>query len=214
MTAASQSSASHGGTRRASASEPTAEEIAVLYERYSGPIFHRARSILHSDEAAQDAVQETFARVIRNWDAFRGESSPYTWMYRITTNWCLNQIRNRKGRHQKHVDHRQDILGDEVTWQKPTTEAALVRKLLADCDEQTRAIVIHLYFDDMSKEATAKLVGLSVPTVRKRLRVFLERARRQLDAEPPPRSASLAAARLGVLLSLSALAEASPWGLS
>lgn len=129
-----------------------------------------------------DAVQETFARVLRSGDSFRSQSSPLTWMYRISTNWCLNQLRNRRGRERKHTDHREDIVG------RPEIEADgseafdrdRILALLDGCDDQTRAVVVHTYFDDCTREEVAALVGISVPTVRKRINTFLDQARREL----------------------------------
>jgi RNA polymerase sigma-70 factor, ECF subfamily len=171
---------------------PTEAELAALYARYAGPIHHRALSILKNEELAQEAVQETFVRVMRNWDQFRGDASPYTWMYRITTNFCLNQLRNRNSRLQKQVNHRTDIMGEETTWMRDESEADVIRALLADADLETRQVVMHLYFDDMTKEQTALAVGLSVPTVRKRLDAFLRRAKRNLSS--PSAAAALALA--------------------
>lgn len=154
-------------------------DLRELYVRYA-PVLHlRARAILGSDEDAADAVQETFARVVRNWDQFRAEASPLTWMYQINTNWCLNQLRNRKGHHRKHEDHRHEIPGatDDGLPLADGLDAARLRGLLADEDDETRRIVIHLYFDDLTREDTARLVGISVPTLRKRHEAFLKRAR-------------------------------------
>ena len=179
---------------------PTDAEIEALYARYAPVLHHRARGILGTDEAAADAVHETFARVIRHWDRFRGESSPLTWMYRITTNWCLNQLRNGRGRAEKRAMHHGELAGATVTWQRDDSEAALVRRLLAEVDEQTRHIVLHVYFDDMTREQAARAVGVSVPTLRKRLRAFFARCRRALEAAPA--SAMPAAVALLVLLPL------------
>jgi RNA polymerase sigma-70 factor (ECF subfamily) len=166
-------------------------ELADLYMRYA-PILHaRARSILGDDAEAGDAVQETFARVIRAGDRFRQESSPLTWMYQINTNWCLNRLRDRKGHVRKHEDRREDIAsnlfrgesvggtdsGDDV---EDRLDDGRLRALLADEDDQTRAMLVHLFFDDMTREQTAVAVGISVPTLRKRLDLFLKRARRAL----------------------------------
>jgi RNA polymerase sigma-70 factor, ECF subfamily len=157
---------------------PEPRQVGELYERYAHVIFLRARGILGNDEEAQDAVQETFAKVIRNWEQFRGESSPLTWMYRISTNLCLNRIRNRKGHDQKHANHKTEIAGTGTTWLRDDIDGERLRRLLEDEDAETRAIVVYLYFDDMTREETAELVGLSVPTVRKRLNQFLYRARK------------------------------------
>lgn len=168
--------------------QPTDSELTVLYDRYAAVLHQRARSILGSDEAAWDAVHETFARVIRHWDRFRGESSPLTWMYRITTNWCLNQLRNHKTREGKHTAFRMDIVGSEHTWQKTEEDAEVVRRVLSGCDDETKRIVLHTFFDDMTRQQVAEHVGLSVPTVRKRLNTFYLRARTLIEtpgALPP-----------------------------
>lgn len=162
-------------------------ELAELYDRYAHVVYHRCRRILGNDEEAQDAVHEVFAKVMRagaefRGGAFRGEASPMTWMYRISTNHCLNVIRNRSGRAKKHEVHKTDIQGDGFT--HPTEsqgfDHALLRRLLDEEDDETRACVVHTYFDDCTRQEVADLVGISVPTVRKRVATFLDRARRKL----------------------------------
>ncbi|HJN75424.1 MAG TPA: RNA polymerase sigma factor [Myxococcota bacterium] len=169
----------------------TEGEIRELYERYGPVLFHRCRQILRNDEDANDAVQETFAKVINKWDEFRGHSSPLTWMYRISTNHCLNQIRNRTGREQKRVQHKDAIVGEGFTrpeagrWEVSET----IRALLADCDDETRQIVTYLFFDEMTREQAAELVGISVPTLRKRLNLFLKKARKRMEEGTLPAGA-------------------------
>lgn len=156
-------------------------ELSELYVRY-GPVLHaRARSILGSDAEAGDAVQETFVRLVRGYDNFRGEASPLTWLYQVNTNWCLNQLRNRKGHQKKHEDRRVDVQPREsVEPEVDRIDDARIRSLLADEDDETQRIIVHLFFDDMTREETAVAVGISVPTLRKRLDAFLRRARRGL----------------------------------
>jgi len=161
---------------------PSEAEVAALYRRYAPVLHARARSILRNDEAAADAVQETFARVIVHWDGFRAESSPLTWMYQISTNWCLNQLRNHKGRARKHTDHKDEIQPSEAPTLDPVgaLDAAALRELVAGCDPETQRIVVHLYFDDLTREETGRLVGISQPTLRKRHDAFVQHARRTL----------------------------------
>lgn len=160
--------------------QPTEQDIAELYDRYAHVVYLRAFRITGNEELARDAVQETFARVIRSWEKFRGESSPLTWMVRISTNWCLNQLRNKRGRSDKLTHHRQDIVGDGVDTLVFNEDADRIRALLSEADDETRRIVVHIFFDEMTREETAAMVGLSVPTVRKRLRRFISRSRRTL----------------------------------
>lgn len=157
-------------------------ELSEMYLRYA-PILHaRARSILGDHAEADDAVQETFARVIRAGDQFRDEASPLTWMYQISTNWCLNRIRDRKGHDQKHVDRRAEIVGNEGVAADSDLhlDDGVLRSMLSDEDDETQRIVVALFYDDMTREEAAKLLGISVPTLRKRLDLFLRRARRVL----------------------------------
>lgn len=174
-------------------------QLQELYGRYAHVIHRRCLHILGNDEDARDAVQETFARVIVHYDEFRQDASPLTWMYRISTNWCLNRIRNRSTHALKHEHNRQEIVGDGVSrpqgegWEAEET----IRRLLADADDETRAIVVHLFFDDLTREETARRVGISQPTLRKRLHAFLERARASMES-----GAAGAAALLGILLGL------------
>lgn len=159
----------------------TDQELSELYDRYAVVLFHRALSILKNEELAHDAVHETFARVIQKSDEFRHQSSPLTWMYRISTNYCLNQIRNRKTRTRKHEDNHHDIVGSgSVAASEGGLDHARMMALLQGVDEETRACVVHTFFDDCTRQETADLVGLSVPTVRKRVNQFLEMARREL----------------------------------
>ncbi len=163
--------------------EFTDDEVRHLYDRYGPVLYHRCRSILRNDEDARDAVQETFARVLRHAESFRRQASPLTWMYRISTNHCLNRIRDRKGQQRKLEQHREDIVGPGVSLPRDGEDAADRERILAlleDADDETKACVVHTFFDDCTREEVAELVGLSVPTVRKRVNTFLETARRQL----------------------------------
>jgi RNA polymerase sigma-70 factor, ECF subfamily len=172
------------------------QELAALYDRYAHIVYRRCLSILRNEEDAHDAVQETFARVIRNHDDFRGHASPLTWMYKISTNFCLNQLRNGKGRRDK-LDVRQHELGPEpLPGATNRLDEARIMRLLEQCDDETRACVMHTFFDECTRQEVADLVGLSVPTVRKRIEDFLELARTELGV--PAENASWMGVLLGV----------------
>src|SRR5687768_7114070 len=79
------------------------EEIAALYGRYGAQVGKRCRYLLRDPEAARDATQEVFVKVMKNLDEFRRDSSPLTWIIRIATNHCLNVIAaQRAGWHQRY----------------------------------------------------------------------------------------------------------------
>ncbi len=74
----------------------------VAFERlvraYDQSVLRLAMNMLRSPEDARDVYQETFLRVFRNLQNFRFDCSFHTWIYRIATNLCLDQLRKRKVR--------------------------------------------------------------------------------------------------------------------
>jgi len=70
----------------------------ALVRKYDQSILRLAMNLLRSPEDARDIYQETFLRVHRNLNNFRFDCSFHTWIYRIATNLCLDQLRKRKVR--------------------------------------------------------------------------------------------------------------------
>ena len=157
--------------------EPT-PTLAELYERHGHQVHARCRYLLGDEDAAWDATQEVFLKVDAARDRFEGRSSWLTWLLRIATNHCLNQRRSRK------VRVGGGLVGVEaLDWEGRSTQAGeravLVRGLLSLFDAQTQQAAVHYFVDEMSQQEVAEAVGVSVPTLRKRLNAFVEKARRE-----------------------------------
>ncbi|HLW76507.1 MAG TPA: RNA polymerase sigma factor [Bryobacteraceae bacterium] len=69
-----------------------------LVRAYDQSVLRLAMNLLQSTEDAHDIYQEVFLRVYRNLHSFRFDCSFHTWLYRIATNLCLDQMRKRKVR--------------------------------------------------------------------------------------------------------------------
>ena len=69
-----------------------------LVRAYDQSVLRLAVNLLRSQEDARDVFQEAFLRVYRNLHTFRFDCSFHTWLYRIVTNICLDQLRKRKVR--------------------------------------------------------------------------------------------------------------------
>ncbi|HEX3877442.1 MAG TPA: RNA polymerase sigma factor [Bryobacteraceae bacterium] len=69
-----------------------------LVRTYDQSVLRLAMNLLRSPEDARDVYQEAFLRVYRNLHTFRFDCSFHTWLYRIVTNICLDQLRRRKVR--------------------------------------------------------------------------------------------------------------------
>ena len=150
--------------------------MEALYRTYGSMVLRRARTLLGDEHAAQDMVQEVFMKAIRAFPSFRGESSLTTWLYQVTTNHCLNAIRDGA--------RRRRALERRMPAHEPTTESAEDRvgvdELLQQLPRELAEVAIYYYVDQMNQDEIAALLGISERTVRNRLRDFRDKARSKL----------------------------------
>lgn len=155
-------------------------ELEALYRTYGPLVRRRARSLLGDDLEAQDALQEVFVRVIGAMNEFRGQSQPSTWLYRITTNLCLNRIRDSRRRR----DHLARLAEGETHAARvsttPAESRAILRRLLADLPEELAEIAVYYHVDEMDQAEIAAILGVSRRTIGYRLDRFREEAQRRL----------------------------------
>ena len=76
----------------------TRDQRVTLYRRYGPLVYRRALKILGNAAEAEEATQEIFIRAFKGIDKFDERSKLSTWLFRITTNYCLNSIRDRARR--------------------------------------------------------------------------------------------------------------------
>ena len=162
--------------------------LKELYERYGYLVHRRALYLLGSQDEAWDATQDVFLKAQQGLAQFEERSGILTWLTRITTYHCLNLLRARRVRRGQGVVDIQDLDREQLPAGSARGDnaerVALVRGLLELFDAETQAMAIHYYVDEMGQEEVARLTGRSVPTVRKRLRAFVDKARRLLEADP------------------------------
>ncbi len=165
------------------------DDIKKLYEQYASWVFHRARSFLKNDEASWEAVQDIFVKILQSGHDFRGDSSPWTWIYRITTNHCLNLIRSKKTwdkvSNRLEQDHVQLYIESKDQKTEHQNQSVLINrqsfvKLLRDEDELTQKIIYHYFVEDMTQEEMEEVLQVSRKTIYKRLKKFTEKAREKL----------------------------------
>jgi RNA polymerase sigma-70 factor (ECF subfamily) len=123
-------------------------------------------------------VQDVFLRIFRNLHRFRGQSSFYTWLYRITVNVFFDHNKKRK-RADVRLSRLQNALVDVstvrheaddpyVTCFNTLTEEELAKAISA-LPEAFRAVVAMREIEDLSYEEISGITGISIGTVRSRL---------------------------------------------
>jgi RNA polymerase sigma-70 factor (ECF subfamily) len=78
--------------------------FTALVRRHQTPLFNFAYRQLRAQSQAEDVVQEAFVRVVQNAHEFKHEARFTTWVYTITRNLCIDQLRKRALRHHKSLD--------------------------------------------------------------------------------------------------------------
>lgn len=68
----------------------------MLMMKYQEPLYWHIRRLVVSHDDAQDAAQETFVRIYRSFDQYRGDCSFRSWIYCIATNEALRIISKRR----------------------------------------------------------------------------------------------------------------------
>jgi RNA polymerase sigma-70 factor (ECF subfamily) len=144
----------------------------ALYRRYAPLVFRRARRLLGDDQAAWDAVQEVFLRVLRS--SFRGDSSPTTWLYRITTNHCFNLIRDA-ARRARRTEQYLTVPLEEHAPDSAAEARIAVGELVARLPPQLFEVAVYAYVDRMTQDEIAEVVDVSRKTVGLRLKELRER---------------------------------------
>jgi len=148
-----------------------AVDVEQFYELYGPMVLRRCRRLLRDDQAALDAMQDVFVRVLRNQERL-DDRAPSGLLFRIATQVCLNRLRHAK-RHPEDSD--QDLLLDIAASSDNEERSAardLLNRLFSREHVSTQTIAVLHLLDGLTLDEVAAEVGLAVSGVRKRLRTL------------------------------------------
>lgn len=151
------------------------DRVTELYRSY-GPVIHaRCRSLLGEDAAAEDATQETFMRVHRHLDKAPDAREALRWIYRIATNYCLNELRNRRSRPEPRLEL-PEVAGGSL---EPTlADRDLCARIVARAPKKIATVAWLHYVDGLDQEEVARVLGISRRSVVNHLGTFVENAQK------------------------------------
>lgn len=174
---------------RASNGDPAA--FNRLMEAHERRMYAVALRICANREDAQDCLQETMLRIYRSIASFKGQSSFATWVYRITMNTCLDEIRRRKNKHNASLD---SLL--ETGW-SPKDESGspekhaidretrkCVSNAIQELPEDMRAAIILRDIQGLTYEEIAQTLDINVGTIKSRISRGREKLREKLKKNP------------------------------
>lgn len=153
-----------------------------LVTRYQRRLFGVCFAMVRNHDDAMDLVQESFVRAYRNLDRFEGNSTFYTWIYRIAKNVCIDHL--RKAQRQRTVDYddavgrdedsessilppRLDVNPAQVLGRKELMEK--IEKAINDLSPKHREIILLREVEGMAYSEIAEVLEISIGTVMSRL---------------------------------------------
>src|SRR5512139_1800109 len=156
-----------------------ARAFDLIVPAFRDRVFRLAFSILKERAAAEDAAQETFVRVWKALPGFDGRAALGTWIYAITRNTCLMELRRRRPTvsfDDPDSTEAQHAATSIATGPAADPEHDNLLRLLETLPRNQQEAVRRFYLEDRAYEAVAGLLDMPLGTVKN----LLHRARKRL----------------------------------
>lgn len=149
----------------------------MLIEEHKNNVYKTAYSMVGNHHDASDISQIAFIKAYQNLSKFNFKSSFSTWLYRITVNSCLDEIRKRKRNSDGNVAIDDDENAFEVISESDTPEEAVERdelkravwKNINKLSDKYKKVIIYRDINGFSYDEIAKIEKCSVGTVKSRI---------------------------------------------
>jgi RNA polymerase sigma-70 factor (ECF subfamily) len=181
------------------------EAFGALVQRYQDRLYSTVLRLIGSAEDAEDVLQDAFVRAFERLDQFHGDSSFYTWIYRIAVNLALSGYRRRRVRtslrrsrlwsapvSSEPADQSQE--SDPTISLERAERERMIEGALERLGPEHRAVVILKDFDGHRYEEISAILDIPIGTVRSRLHrarcELRELLRNLVDVEEPAREAT------------------------
>ena len=165
---------SYSHTVAGAMSDASAMAIAALVDEYAGTLYRVAYSVLRNAADAEDAVQETYLRVLRHRDGLAEIRDPRVWLVRIVWNVVLDRKRRSKTRPET------DDIADLARLLPASGQSAedrvssaqhheRVLRAVAKLPAKEQQVLILSAFEELSSVEIAHVLGTTESTIRSRL---------------------------------------------
>jgi len=152
--------------------------FSYFVDKYKDIVYSIAFKVLRNREDAEEMAQESFIKAFKSLHTFKGSAKFSTWLYRITYNNCISEVRKKK---LKFVSTDDVQISDEpgemnLDGIPEENRAKYVKAALDKLPEDEYTLVLLYYFEDKSIEEIGKIMKMSESNVK----VKLFRARKKL----------------------------------
>lgn len=165
---------------------PSEREAAFreLVSSYKERLYWHIRKMVVDHDDADDVLQNTFIKIFRHIDRFKGDSKLYTWMYRIATNEALSFLQSRARRQNLSLEEVKqaaiDNLTSDVYFEGSAIELQLQRAI-ATLPHRQQLIFNMKYFEDHTYEELSQILDTSVGGLKSSYHLAVKKIKAYLD---------------------------------
>lgn len=143
--------------------------LGVLYARHQRRAFAQCYRIVGNSDTSEDLVQESFLRVLRHRDKFRGESRFTTWFHRITSNVCLDHLGAQRREVAAFDEFAADRDGCETFTAMDESDVSVTRIAFDKLSQEKQQLLIMARIDGCDYKQIAEQLGTSEGAARVRV---------------------------------------------
>ena len=157
--------------------------FSLLVERYQNMVYSLALKLLKNAEDAEEMAQDTFVKAFRKLDTYEGKSKFSTWLYTITYNTCISELRKRRIQFSSLEDQRfsdQDEMKmyDYFSETKKEDQEKYLTLALGKLPEDDQVLVTLYYYENQSMDEISVITDLTVSNIK----IKIHRARKKMYA--------------------------------
>ncbi len=148
--------------------------FTILVNRYKDLVFTLALRMLKHREEAEEVAQDTFVKVFKSLEKFKGDSKFSTWIYKVTYNTCLDRIkRNKRQFKEVAIDEftEKDIktIDDTLATLEKNEQEQKIQECLQLLPSEDSFLLTLYYFEGLSLDEISKIVEIEPNTIKVRL---------------------------------------------
>jgi RNA polymerase sigma factor (sigma-70 family) len=157
------------------------QAFSSLVEKYQKMVYTLALKLLKRPEDAEELAQDTFIKAFQKLDTYEGKSKFSTWLYSITYNACISELRKRKIDFkslddQRITDQDEMRMHDYYSENKKEDQEKYLNLALSKLPEDDQVLVTLYYYEDQSMDEISEITGLTVSNIK----VKIHRARKKM----------------------------------
>ncbi len=149
-----------------------------LVKQYSEPLYWHVRAMVGNHDDADDLMQDIY---IKAWNAlprFRGDSDPFTWLWRIATNETISFLRKARVRAAlsfSRIDSEAERVSDPNPYFDGDKALRALRKAMATLPDKQRLVFTMRYYEELSYEQMSEITGTSVGALKTSYHIAFEK---------------------------------------